>query len=74
MFLYIMRRYVIVVGCVCVPAGTHTHTDTTDDNDIPPHTVQEHNERTSTEFNLETAQSIAHEPPEDGRIYMDRNM
>jgi hypothetical protein len=25
--------------------------------------------RTSTEFNLVTAQSTAHEPPEDGRIY-----
>jgi len=25
------------------------------DNDIRPHTVQEHNERTSTEFNLVTA-------------------
>jgi hypothetical protein len=34
---------------------THTHTLTTDDNDIRPHTVQEHNERTSTEFNLVTA-------------------
>ena len=50
------------------------HTHTTDDNYIRPHTVQEHNERTSTEFNLVTAQSTAHEPPEDGRIYMDRNM
>ena len=37
--------------------------------DIRPHTVQEHNERTSTEFNLVTAQSTAHEPPEDGRKY-----
>ena len=27
-------------------------THTADDNDIRPHTVQEHNERTSTEFNL----------------------
>ena len=45
------------------------HTHTTDDNDIRPHTVQEHNEHTSTEFNLVTAQSTAHEPPEDGRIY-----
>ena len=45
------------------------HTHTTDDNDIRPHTVQEHNERTSTEFNLVTAQSTAHEPPEDGRKY-----
>jgi len=38
-------------------------------NDIRPHTVQTHNERTSTEFNLVTAQSTAHEPPEDGRKY-----
>ena len=38
------------------------------------HAVQEHNERTSTEFNLVTAQSTAHEPPDDGRKYMDRNM
>jgi len=45
------------------------HMHTTDDNDIRPHTVQEHNERTSTEFNLVTAQSTAHGPPEDGRIY-----
>ena len=44
-------------------------THTTDDNDIWPHTVQEHNKHTSTEFNLVTAQSTAHEPPEDGRIY-----
>ena len=41
----------------------------TDDNDIRPHTMQEHNERTSMEFNLVTAQSTAHEPPEDGRKY-----
>jgi hypothetical protein len=27
----------------------------TDDNDIRPHAIQEHNERTSTEFNLVTA-------------------
>jgi hypothetical protein len=45
------------------------HTHTTDDNDIWLHTIQEHNERTSTEINLATAQSTAHEPPEDGRIY-----
>ena len=30
-------------------------THTTDDNDIWPHTVQEHNKHTSTEFNLVTA-------------------
>ena len=45
----------------------HTHTHTTDDNDIRPHTVQEYNKRTSTEFNLVTAQRTAHGPPEDGR-------
>ena len=31
------------------------HTHTTDDNDIRPHTIQDHNELTSTEFNLVTA-------------------
>ena len=31
------------------------HTHTTDDNDLRPHTVQEHYERTSTELNLVTA-------------------
>jgi len=41
----------------------------TGDNDIRPHTVQEHDERTSTEFNLVMAQSTAHEPPENGRKY-----
>jgi len=41
----------------------------TDGNDIRPHTAQTHNERTSTESNLVTAQSTAHEPPEDGRKY-----
>jgi hypothetical protein len=34
---------------------------------VRPHTVQTHNERTSTESYLVTAQSTAHEPPEDGR-------
>jgi hypothetical protein len=38
-------------------------------NDIPPHTVQTHNERTSTEFNLVTAYSNAHAPPENIRKY-----
>ena len=52
---------------LCVCAWRHTHT--TDNNDIRPHTIQEHNERTSTEFNLVTAQTAAHEPPEDGRKY-----
>jgi hypothetical protein len=65
--------YAIIVGCVCVcvcvPGGAraHTHTHTIDDNGIRP--VQEHNERTSTEFNSVTAQSTAHEPAEDGRKY-----
>ena len=38
-------------------------------NDIWPHTAQTHNERTSTESNLATAQSAARKPPEDGRTY-----
>jgi hypothetical protein len=29
--------------------------------------MQEHNKRTSTEFNSVTVQSTAHEPPEDSR-------
>jgi len=33
-----------------------------------------HNERTSTEFNLVTAQSTAHEPPEDGRKYVPKHV
>jgi len=37
--------------------------------DIRPQTAQTHNERTSTESNLVTAQSTAHEPLEDGRKY-----
>ena len=41
----------------------------TDGNDIWPHTAQTHNERTSTESNLVTPKSTAHEPPEDGRKY-----
>jgi len=41
----------------------------TDGNDIRPHTVQTHNERTSTESSLVTAQNTAHDPPEDGRKY-----
>jgi len=36
---------------------------------LRPHTAQTHNERTSTEFNLVTAQSTAHETSEDGRKY-----
>jgi hypothetical protein len=38
----------------------------TDGNDIRPHTAQIYNERTSTDLNLVTAYSTAHEPPEDG--------
>jgi hypothetical protein len=45
------------------------HTHTNDDNDIRPRTIQEHNEHTSTEFNLVKAQSTAHEPLDDGRKY-----
>jgi hypothetical protein len=41
----------------------------TDGNDIWPHTAQTHNEHTSKESNLVTAQSTAQEPPEDGRKY-----
>jgi hypothetical protein len=41
----------------------------TDGNEIRPHTVQTHNELTSTESNFVTAQSTAQEPPEDGRKY-----
>jgi hypothetical protein len=45
------------------------HTHTTDNKDIRPHTIQEHNKHTSTELNLVMAQSTAHEPLEDGRKY-----
>ena len=65
-----MRPYVIIVGCVCAWSSCPAEiTHTTDDNDIHPHTIQKHNKRSSTKFNLVTAQSIAHEPPEDGRKY-----
>jgi len=80
-----MRPYVITVGlyvCLELLSGwdlvrsgqispgqeLQTHIQT-DNNDIRPHTAQTHNERTSTESNLVTAQSTAHEPPEDGRKY-----
>jgi hypothetical protein len=43
---------------------THVQTD---GNDIRPHTAQTHNECTSMDSNLVTAQSTAHEPPEDSR-------
>jgi hypothetical protein len=42
----------------------------TDGNDIrPARTAQTHNEHTSMESNLVTAQITAHEPPEDCRKY-----
>ena len=41
----------------------------TNGNDVRSHTVQTHNERTSTEFNSVMALSTAHEPPEDGCKY-----
>jgi len=71
------RRFVCVSGAaVRVRSGhrpdlaqTAAPDIQTDDNDIRPHTVQTHNERTSTESNLVTAQSTTHEPPEDGRKY-----
>ena len=71
------RRFVRVSGApVRVRSGhrisprqeLQTHIQT-DGNDIRPHTVQTRNERTSTESNLVTAQSTAHEPSEDGRTY-----
>jgi hypothetical protein len=45
---------------------THIQTDS---NDIRPHTAQTHNECTSTESNLATAQSAAHESPDGGHTY-----
>jgi hypothetical protein len=75
-----MRPYVITVG-LCVSGAAvrvrseispgqqlRTHIQT-DGNVIQPHTAQTHNERTSREFNVVTAQRTAHEPPEDGRKY-----
>ena len=41
----------------------------TDGNDIRSHTAETNKQRTSTESNLATAQSTAHDPPEDGRQY-----
>jgi hypothetical protein len=80
------RRFVCVSGAaVLVRCGQRiydqispgqqlqTHTQT-DGNYIRPHTAQTHNERTSTEFNLVTAQSTAHEPPEDGRKYRPKHV
>ena len=56
------------VHCVCadlvidqISPGQELQTHIqTDGNDIWPHTAQTHNERTSTESNLVTAQSTAH--------------
>jgi hypothetical protein len=60
------------VRCVFVQISPGQQLQThiqTDGNDIRPHTVQTNYERTSKEFNLVTAQSTAHEPPEDGHKY-----
>jgi hypothetical protein len=65
-------RYVLVwYAAVCHYCRLYVRAS---DNDIRPHTIQEHNERTSTEFNLVTAQSTAHEPPEDGRKYRPKHV
>jgi len=69
-----MRPYVITIGLyVCldqISPGQELQTHIqTDGNDIQPHAAQTHNERTSTESNLVTAQSTAHKPPEDGCTY-----
>jgi hypothetical protein len=56
----------MVIHVIHVRSSGHIQTD---GNDIRPHTAQTHNERTSTESNLVTAQSTAHEPPEDSRTY-----
>jgi hypothetical protein len=59
------RRFVCVSGAPVMARSGH---------DIWPHTAQTHNERTATEFNLVTAQSTAHEPPEDGRTYRPKHV
>ena len=64
-----MRPYVITVGlfvCLELLSGWDL---VIDGNDIQPHTIKTHDERTSMESNLVTAQSTAHKPPEDGRKY-----
>jgi len=75
------RRFVCVSGAALrvrsgrriygqISAGQQLQTHIqTDGNDIRSHTVQTHNESTSTKFNLVTAKSTAHEPPEDSRKY-----
>jgi hypothetical protein len=45
------RMSLLSVVCACLARHAHT----TDNNDIRPHTVQEHNKRSSMEFNLVTA-------------------
>ena len=68
------RRFVCVSGAaVRVRSGHRIHIQT-DGNDIQPHTAQTHNERTSTEFSLVTAQSTAHEPSENGRKYVPKHV
>ena len=60
----------VFVQCDLISPGQELQTYIqTDGNDIRPHTAQTYNERTSTESNLVTAQSTAHEHPEDGRKY-----
>jgi hypothetical protein len=76
------RRFVCVYGAaVRVRSGNRSHRFyyqissgqefqthiQTGGNDIRPHIAQTHNELTSTESNLVTAQSTAHEPSENGR-------
>jgi hypothetical protein len=46
----------------------------TDGKDVWPHTAQTNNKRTSMESNLVTAQSTAHEPPEDGHTYVPKHV
>ena len=64
------RRHIKFRFCDHISPGQELQTHIqTDGNDIRLHTVQTHDECTSTEFKLVTAQSTAHEPPEDGHIY-----
>jgi hypothetical protein len=66
--LELLSGWDLVVHQISPGPQLQTHVQT-DGNDTRPHTVQTHNERTSTKSNLVTAQSTAHEPPEDGRKY-----
>jgi len=61
-------RFVLVIDQMSPGQELQTHVQT-DGNDIRPHTAQTHNGRTSTESNVVTAQSTAHEPSEDGHTY-----